>query len=408
MKKTINIRIVCFVLSLLLVISGAVVFAQNEENLKENFVNDKKVVNAAKYGVKGDGVTDDTQALQRALLAAYQGYKTLYLPQGTYKVSDTLMLDSSDGMFVKIYGDGKDKTVIEADSSMDGSIISSGMRSGFMLENLTIKHNGTGKCVDSIYLNALHCSFISNSKNDDDVVSFAGSNCRITECNFYSDNPQAYLLRYSYKSTIAINSYIIDNTFSGKSKGIIVDSQANSRVEGLKISGNIFTNTGTEQIRMETILHCDISENKMSGSSGSAIVIVPEGLMVHGLFVCRNNIQAANACIYEAPLLKGSTDIHISENILKDSDYGVSMNSTLGLLVIDNNQLSGMKCAGIEFSEIQQAIVCNNKIEVMQNAESISIYATGSKIIITGNTINKDMDLHTDNCVQVVENNKIL
>lgn len=45
-------------------------------------------VSLAKYGAKGDGVTDDTKALQEAVSKE----NILYLPQGIYKVTDTITL----------------------------------------------------------------------------------------------------------------------------------------------------------------------------------------------------------------------------------------------------------------------------------------------------------------------------
>lgn len=57
------------------------------------------VVNVRQMGAHGDGVTDDTEVLQRAAAI----YKTLYLPTGTYMVSDTL---SFTGYKQGITGDG--------------------------------------------------------------------------------------------------------------------------------------------------------------------------------------------------------------------------------------------------------------------------------------------------------------
>ncbi len=48
----------------------------------------EKWVSVAKYGAKGDGETDDTKALQEA----FDKEKIIYLPQGIYKISDTLYL----------------------------------------------------------------------------------------------------------------------------------------------------------------------------------------------------------------------------------------------------------------------------------------------------------------------------
>jgi hypothetical protein len=51
------------------------------------------IYNVRDYGAKGDGVTDDTAAIRAAMAAAFgrgSRYNTIYLPNGTYVVSDTL------------------------------------------------------------------------------------------------------------------------------------------------------------------------------------------------------------------------------------------------------------------------------------------------------------------------------
>ncbi len=48
------------------------------------------VINVKDYGAKGDGVTDDTQAIQRGINASRTSQCTLLFPEGTYLVSDTL------------------------------------------------------------------------------------------------------------------------------------------------------------------------------------------------------------------------------------------------------------------------------------------------------------------------------
>jgi hypothetical protein len=55
------------------------------------FPADAGVLNVkTQYGAKGDGVTDDTAAIQAALNAFPNGQRIIYLPNGTYLVSNTL------------------------------------------------------------------------------------------------------------------------------------------------------------------------------------------------------------------------------------------------------------------------------------------------------------------------------
>jgi hypothetical protein len=60
----------------------------NQENIV--FPADAGVLNVKDFGAKGDGVTDDTAAIQAALNAYPNGMRIIYLPNGTYLVSGTL------------------------------------------------------------------------------------------------------------------------------------------------------------------------------------------------------------------------------------------------------------------------------------------------------------------------------
>lgn len=71
------------------------------------------VTDARKFGAKGDGVTDDTQALQRALDATNDG--ALVLPAGRYVLGDAIHLPRSH---VVLRGEGPDKTILVVPRSL--------------------------------------------------------------------------------------------------------------------------------------------------------------------------------------------------------------------------------------------------------------------------------------------------
>lgn len=75
-------------------------------------------INVKDYGAIGDGVADDTAALNAALLAATGG--TLYIPEGTYLTSLGLRIPSN----TRVTGAGMDQTIIklsdDAERTIDG------------------------------------------------------------------------------------------------------------------------------------------------------------------------------------------------------------------------------------------------------------------------------------------------
>ena len=66
------------------------------------------------FGATGDGVTDDTAAINRALYQLYcrqnntQVRRSLFFPAGTYLVTDTILIPP----FAKLYGDGSNSSII--------------------------------------------------------------------------------------------------------------------------------------------------------------------------------------------------------------------------------------------------------------------------------------------------------
>jgi hypothetical protein len=66
------------------------------------------------FGAQGDGVTDDTEAINRAFNQLYciqtnpQVRRSLFFPAGTYIISNTLLIPA----YAKLYGEGADHTII--------------------------------------------------------------------------------------------------------------------------------------------------------------------------------------------------------------------------------------------------------------------------------------------------------
>lgn len=81
------------------------------------FPADAGIVNVRDFGAKGDGTTDDTAALQTALARYPSGNKIIYLPNGTYLISDTLRWPegASGGQFMK-------RTILQG-QSRDGAVL---------------------------------------------------------------------------------------------------------------------------------------------------------------------------------------------------------------------------------------------------------------------------------------------
>ncbi|MDB9315396.1 glycosyl hydrolase family 28-related protein [Spirulina sp. CS-785/01] len=132
------------------------------------------VINVKDYGAKGDGVTDDTEAFRKALSRTEiaNERKIIYVPKGTYVVSDTLEWPKGEhgGLFYKrttLMGESREETIIKLKDnapSFSGDDLKpvidtkENHANGFRnrLENLTID-TGTGN------KNAIAVKFNSNN-----------------------------------------------------------------------------------------------------------------------------------------------------------------------------------------------------------------------------------------------------
>ncbi len=76
-------------------------------------------VTQAPYFAKGDGVTDDTQAIQRALDDYPSKHAIIYLPNGTYRVSDTLRWAKNEKNTV-LWGQSREGAVIQLRDNCPG------------------------------------------------------------------------------------------------------------------------------------------------------------------------------------------------------------------------------------------------------------------------------------------------
>jgi hypothetical protein len=76
---------------------------------------------APDFNTKGDGVTDDSAALQSCFAAAAAAQGTCFIPTGTYKLGSKLLLDGS-GFIVQCAGEG-------TTFSFDGSVVTTAMGS---------------------------------------------------------------------------------------------------------------------------------------------------------------------------------------------------------------------------------------------------------------------------------------
>ena len=157
------------------------VIALADENLVAELIIDK--LNVKQFGAKGDGTTDDTEAIQKALdyLRVYprneKDYSDLYFPEGTYLVTDTLTI--TNGRWFKIHG----KATITA--NMNKPILYIHETMFFYINDLLFYQENTGSdsaCIhiDECYIGKLEDMYCNGG---DKGIIIKGNNITLDSCN---------------------------------------------------------------------------------------------------------------------------------------------------------------------------------------------------------------------------------
>lgn len=192
-------------------------------------------INVKQFGAKGDGVTDDTTALQdafnylRTYPRAEKDYSQLYFPDGKYLVTDTITYNN--GRFSKIYGKCNiignfNKPIIEIDSSMwiyiddimleqqntgsDSGCLK--IRNSYILKINEIYANGGDKGVDVVGNNITFdaCSFRNSRINF--YTTSQGNNTQNTLINCAIENASDYNLYFGWTSSF-YGLWVVENCY---------------------------------------------------------------------------------------------------------------------------------------------------------------------------------------------------
>jgi hypothetical protein len=199
MTTMINVRSSCSTLTIALALAwgtGQHAFAQANPD-------DNRHVNVMEwpYLAAGDGIGDDTAAINSAINAARSPQRLVYLPAGTYKITSTLCFNrTAKGYALGLVGEGRDSVIISADpirmitvdtgtapSACGGPAAAGGRMDNLRFENFTLVNSNAGVADTGIALmdpatappenctdpNWVTCHWLANNTFKD--ISFFGT-----------------------------------------------------------------------------------------------------------------------------------------------------------------------------------------------------------------------------------------
>jgi hypothetical protein len=270
------------------------------------------VVSVKDFGAVGDGITDDTAAIQRALQnlwptvqfnRAYSQHRTLLFPAGVYAITDVIIIPP----FVKLVGDGNYSTRIKqldntkavavrlcdsyyqtgTDFGKPDAVFSYAPETAnYYISDILFERTTDADCVlidGSSNVVFERCHFIgrksltsAESYNDTPIVDTGSSSVRITGTS-YSDN------------TPAKNIVFNNCTFKSAAVGIRIDNQT----YGTTVVGSYFN-----------YLHRGIAMGETSGGRDSpATTLYPKTVSVSGSYFDRIGAQAIQGYADSGPVL---------------------------------------------------------------------------------------------------------
>jgi parallel beta-helix repeat protein len=340
------------------------------------------------YGAHGNGVADDTTAVQNAINGLPTTGGVVYFPAGTYKLTAPIALFSN----VVLAGAGA-SSILAVSGNVNGITVQGTAGTPLTtirLQDLTIQKTSgaitTNVAITATWVNDLSISRVLIANNGGVWGSgFQCTNCnrsRLLDGRITGTGSTAILLNTTAGvpgSTYGVGNVVTRTVVDGNFNGIAVNAQTDFWLDGVAVTGSlalagqgISVEGGTLRGR---ITHCQITGNGNHGiafatlGAGSYDVAVVDNTIASnggsgivartgGMTLALNRI-VSNALAGIA--LTSTTDTQILSNTFRtNTQYGISLD-TATRTVIAGNGFYGNTIAAVAFANAQtQTTLANN------------------------------------------------
>jgi hypothetical protein len=207
------------------------------------------------FGATGDGVTDDTEAINRALFQLYcreinpQIRRGLFFPAGVYRVTETIFIPT----YATLYGEGINGSIIQLDNSGDDSTLNAFVaRTADSLQQYGVNIGGNG-ATPPADITITNMGFRNLDPTTDVFLVQDATNCRFQSVGFYGPLEQADLInenadtagvRFASGVTLITGQIVFDNCeFSGTTFGTNTATMlggTDQEVDGVTVQNSYF------------------------------------------------------------------------------------------------------------------------------------------------------------------------
>lgn len=188
------------------------------------------------FGATGDGVTDDTAAINRALYQLFcrevnpQIRRSLFFPAGVYRVTSSILIPT----YATLWGEGPDNSVITLDSTEDSALVAYVARTADSLQQTGVNIGNNGATAPE-YITIQNLGFRNLDPLTDVFLVEDATNCRFQGVGFYGPLTQGDLtvatndtagIRFASTTSLVCDQITFDGcTINGLTYGINTDQQ---------------------------------------------------------------------------------------------------------------------------------------------------------------------------------------
>jgi len=327
------------------------------------------------FGAVGDGVTDDTAAINRALYQLYcrevnpQIRRSLFFPAGVYRVTDTINIPP----YATLYGEGADGSVIVLENPADSTLVPYVARTADSLQQ-TGANIGSNGAIPPQYITVSNMGFQNLDLTTSVFLAQDAVNCRFQNVGFSgplttgtitTDAPATSCVEFASTTTVICDQIVFDGCIFG---GAVWGINTNQQVQGITVANSKFN---------------ALYQGILLGTGAPPVLGSPTGVRITSNVF--DNIYAEGIIFGAYATLNAS-----SQNIFYDVGDRFQGITNPHTVIIDiqnanNISISDMFARADQYSTVYERIQLNNTASIaITNSSQLAL---GTYVIETGQTV---------------------